>query len=502
MSFAVRMEKIVKGFRGVEVLHGVDFELFPGEVLALMGENGAGKSTLMKVLVGVYPDWSGTVEVSGKRYRFRNTREAERAGIAIIYQELNLVQGLSVAENIFLGREPLRWGICVDYPSMKKSAREILKELPFDGDVTWPVSRLRVGNQQLVEIGKALSMNARILIMDEPTSALSEKETQDLFSVVEKLKKTGVSIVFITHRMSEVFQIADRITVLRDGIHIGTRKAVDVDRKELIRMMVGRDIKQFFIREGLPGRESRLKVDHLTRYHSESGKKALVQDISFDVFRGEILGIAGLLGSGRTELLESLFGGDASHTTGSIRIDGMPVTFHSPVDAISAGMGLITEDRKKNGLVMSMSVLQNITLSCLVSMRIFFMISDKKEKHLTESYLKRLSVSVHSVRSFVAFLSGGNQQKVLMAKWLATHPKVLLLDEPTRGVDVASKYDIYVLLSQLTREGMSIIMTSSELPELLSICDRILVLREGRMSALINRDEATQEKIMDAATPF
>ena len=501
MSRILHMKTITKGFAGVRVLHGVDFELSSGEVMALMGENGAGKSTLMKVLAGVYDDWEGRILLEGKERRFRNTREAEKAGIAIIYQELNLVSELTVAENIFLGREPIRWGGIVDYPRMNEAAKDILKDLHFTTPVTTPVSRLRVGHQQLVEIAKALSMNARILVMDEPTSALSESEIRILFSVVRKLKKRGVSVVYISHRIGEVFEIADRITVLRDGCLVGLRGIEDVSRRELIKMMVGREFDQFFVKQGRPEENVYFRVRNLNRKSADTGKKHLVKDITFEVKKGERFGIAGLLGSGRTELLESLFGVDSNNTSGHLEIEGKPVWFSNPQEAMSAGMALITEDRKGNGLVMSMSVKHNMTLAALERILRFLLISKNKEKSFAENYINRLSIDVADLENSVETLSGGNQQKVLLAKWLATQPKVLLLDEPTRGVDVGAKHEIYLLLSELTKQGISVMMTSSELPELLSLCDRIMVLREGKVSALYDGDEATQEKILDAAAP-
>jgi ABC-type sugar transport system ATPase subunit len=495
------MKTITKGFTGVRVLHGVDFELSTGEVMALMGENGAGKSTLMKILAGVYDDWEGRILLGGRERRFRNTREAEKAGIAIIYQELNLVPELTVAENIFLGREPIRWGGMVDYARMNDAAKDILMDLHFEIPVTTPVAALRIGHQQLVEIAKALSMDARILVMDEPTSALSESEIRILFSVVRKLKKRSVSIIYISHRIGEVFEIADRITVLRDGCLVGVHGVEDVSRPELIKMMVGREFDQFFVKQGRPEEDVFFRVRNLNRRSAETGKKHLVKDITFEVRKGERFGIAGLLGSGRTELLESLFGVDSNNTSGHLEIEGESVRFANTQEALSAGMALITEDRKGNGLVMSMNVKHNMTLAALRQILRFMLISKKKEKSFVENYIDRLSIDVTNPENSMETFSGGNQQKVLLAKWLATQPKVLLLDEPTRGVDVGAKHEIYLLLSELTKQGISVIMTSSELPELLSLCDRIMVLREGKVSALFEGDEATQEKILDAAAP-
>jgi len=497
----LRMKSIVKAFSGVRVLHGVDFEVLSGEVMALVGENGAGKSTLMKILAGVHTDWEGEVCLDGEPVRFPDTRAAEEAGIAIIYQELNLVPGLTVAENIFLGREPTRFGGVIDYAAMNRMAREIMDSLHFDAPATVPVSELRIGARQLVEIGKALSLDARLLIMDEPTSALTGTEAEVLFSVVRELRAGGVSVIYISHRLDELYQIADRVTVMRDGLTVDTMPASEIDRRALISLMVGREFEQFFVKEGEPGEDVVFRVRSLTRLNGVPGRRALLDDISFDVRRGEQFGIAGLLGSGRTELLEALFGAAARDTSGRVELEGVELNLSNPRRAIEAGIALLTEDRKGNGLVLSMNVEQNLTLAALNELLHLCMISPGKERALAKEYVDRLSIDAADLGNPIESLSGGNQQKVLLAKWLATRPRVLLLDEPTRGVDVGAKHELYVYLSKLAAEGVSIIMTSSELPELLSICDRIMVLREGRMSALFDRDEATQARILHAAAP-
>ncbi len=497
----LKMLGINKSFSGVQVLFDVDFEVGDGEVMALMGENGAGKSTLMKALVGVHTDWTGRIDLGGEERRFNSTREAEEAGISIIYQELNLVSELSVAENIFLGREPTtRWGT-LDYARMHRSAREILSDLHFETAVTTPVSQLRVGHQQLVEIGKALSLKTRLVIMDEPTSALSEAESEVLFSVIYKLKSQGVSVVYISHRIEEVFRIADRVTILRDGRTIGIHDTASLDRAELISKMVGREFTQFFIKDSKPGDEVVLGVKHLTRKSTRGNGRALIENISFDLKRGEHLGIAGLLGAGRTELLEALFGVDADNVAGEIYLEGERITLANPVEAIEKGIALITEDRKGNGLLMGKTVAFNMTLAALKKILRYGLISRRKERNVANNYVSRLSIDIPSLENSIETLSGGNQQKVLLAKWLATDPKILLLDEPTRGIDVGAKHEIYLLLSELSKQGISLVLTSSELPELLSICDRILVLREGKLSGNYHREEATQEKIMEAAAP-
>jgi len=496
------MRGVTKEFSGIFALQNVDFEVLPGEVMALMGENGAGKSTLMKILAGVYTDWGGKISVDQKELRFKNTREAEDAGIGIIYQELNLVPELTVAENMFLGREPTRFGTVIDFPQMNRMASDILTELHFTEPVMTPVSRLRVGRQQLVEIGKALSLNARVLIMDEPTSALSEKESKILLNVVKQLRDRGVSIIYITHRLAEVFEIADRVTVLRDGCLVAVEQIQNMNRQKLIQMMVGRDFKKFYFKDGKPKDDVLVKVTNLTRKHANPSRKPLVDNISFEVRKGEQFGIAGLLGAGRTELLETLFGVDPSYTTGTIEMNNEEIKLSNPKQAIEAGIGFITEDRKGSGLVLSMDIGQNLTLAALDSLLQYSILSKKKENAVVDQYIDQLSIQTKNPKNSINSLSGGNQQKVLLAKWLATEPKLLLLDEPTRGIDVGAKHQIYVLLSELANQGISIIMASSELLELLSICDRIMVMREGKMSALFNRDEATQEKILDAAAPL
>ena len=497
----IRMKGILKSFSGIEVLHGVDFEVRPGEVMGLMGENGAGKSTLMKILAGVYDDWSGQIYFAGREVHFRNPKEAAESGIAIIYQELNLVPELTVSENVYLGREPLRLGFIIDRTTMEKETRILLKDLGFTDSVDRPVSSMRVGHQQLVEIAKALSQQARLLIMDEPTSALSEAETAVLFQVIANLKARDVAVIYISHRIGEVFRVADRVTVLRDGALVGVRDVRELNREKLIQMMVGRPLDRFFVKESVPDEQTVLSVSHLTHNHPDSGPSVQLEDISFEVKRGEHFGIAGLLGSGRTELLESLFGVNAEHTEGSVELCGKQVERSSPEEAIQEGIALITEDRIRNGLVAGMSVEHNLTLACLERIEKGFVLSRKKERSLADDYVESLSIGVKGLDAPIDTLSGGNQQKVLLAKWLATNPKLLLLDEPTRGIDVGAKHEIYALLSRLAKEGIAILIVSSDMPELLSLCDHILVLREGKRSALFRQSEATQEKILEAAAP-
>ena len=385
---------------------------------------------------------------------------------------------------------------------MNDKAQYVLDDLHYSASVTAPVSSLNIGNQQLVEIAKALSLNARILIMDEPTSALSETETEVLFSVVKRLKDRGVSVIYISHRIAEMFVVADRVTILRDGYVVDVMNVSDVSRKKLIRMMVGRDINQFFVHKEEPRGDVVIKVTNLSRTKVDFSGKPFVNNVSFAVRSGENLGIAGLLGAGRTELLEALFGADPSNTDGIIELNGVRQHFNNPLDAIESGIALITEDRKGNGLVSSLNITHNMTLAALKQVVRSGVLSREKEKELAESYINRLSITLRDMENPIESLSGGNQQKVLIAKWLATHPKVLLLDDPTRGIDVGAKHEIYKPLSELSRQGMGIVMVSSEISELLSLCDRILVMCEGEISAVFNREEATQEKILDAAAPL
>jgi ABC-type sugar transport system ATPase subunit len=497
------MKGIVKEFSGVRVLHGVDFDLLPGEVMALMGENGAGKSTLMKVLSGVHNEWDGEIRLDGNICKFNEPKEAEYAGISIIYQELNLIPFLSVAENIFLGREPVNKNGFVDYSRMRNEAEIILNELNFPLPVKTLVENLRVGHQQMVEIARALSVSAKILIMDEPTSALSGSETEILFSIIKKLKSKGVAIVYISHRISEILEISDKITVMRDGKDIDVVETKSITREQLIQMMVGRSFERFFVKESVPGDKVILRVNNLTRMDEVREKKHLIDGVTFDLKKGEILGIAGLLGSGRTELLESIFGAAVDDTLGEIWLEDKLLKLSDPQSAISAGLSLITEDRKGNGLIMGMSITNNMSLAALNAiLKMNLIISKKKEYKLTERYIENLSIDAKQIDLPIEILSGGNQQKVMIAKWLATNPKVLLLDDPTRGIDVGAKHDIYLLLSELASSGISIIMSSSELPELLTICDRIMVLREGRLSKVFRHEDASQEKILDAAAPL
>lgn len=495
----LEFQSIGKKFPGVVALSGVTFEVARGEVHALMGENGAGKSTLMKILSGVYTDYEGALAWDGERLRFHSPRDAQRHGIGIIHQELNLVAELSVAENIFLGRELKTRCGTLDSKRMANETKALLARLHLNVPPGQPVGALRVGEQQMVEIAKALSLNASLLILDEPTSALSDAEREQLFLVIDTLKRDGVTMIYISHKLDETFRLADRITIMRDGRYIGTRLASATTEAELIRMMVGRPLTDLYPREeGLPGDEV-LRVDNLNL----RGTGRTLHGITLTLRRGEILGLAGLMGAGRTELLDTLFGVyDFRRASGSITLAGrqQPI-LSSPSAALKAGLALVTEDRKDKSLILDLSVGDNITLAALDNFLAGGVIRVQQERRAVQQSITDLRIKTRSSDTLVGTLSGGNQQKVVLAKCLLTKPTVLLLDEPTRGIDVGAKAEIYALISRLAQSGAGIVMASSEMPELLALSDRILVLADGRLTAEFARGEATQERIMAAATP-
>lgn len=485
----VEMQGITKAFGPVRVLEGVDFTLLPGEVHALMGENGAGKSTLIKILAGIHRPDAGSIRVDGQTVEIGSVADAERAGIAVIHQELNLIPELSVAENLFLGHEPARLGL-LHRRAMRERARDWLTRVGLEAlPVDTPVQRLSVGQQQLVEIARALGQHARVLVMDEPTTALTEHETTTLFALIRELRAQGAGIIYVSHRMEELFALCDRISVLRDGRLVGCRPVAGLSLDEVVRMMVGRPLKaRFPQRERRPG-AVRLKVEALgNRY---------VRDVGFEVRAGEVLGIAGLMGAGRTEILRLLFG-LARAESGRIELDGHSLLPRSPVEAIGAGLALVPEDRKTQGLVLDLSVRENITLARVPARA--GVIERRRERHLVSELIARLKIRTRDMEQAVRMLSGGNQQKVVLARWLALRPRVLLLDEPTRGVDVGGKAEIYELINALVGQGAAIVMVSSELPEVLAMSDRILVMHEGRATALFDAADASQERIMLAAT--
>jgi ribose transport system ATP-binding protein len=492
---------ISKSFPGIKALDEASLTVRRGRLHALLGENGAGKSTLMNILAGVFPPDSGEIWLEGDPVSFRNPREAREAGIAIIFQELNLIPHLSIAQNIFLGREPLMRSGLIDDARMNREALEWLSRLKLEVDPSSPVSNLRVGQQQVVEAAKALSMQARIIIMDEPTSAITEQEVAVLFDLIRQLKREGVAIIYITHKLDELPIIADDFTVMRDGRYVGSRPAQAATHDEIVRMMVGRDLSEMYARSPTKPREEVLRVEGLRLRHPERAGDFLVNDVSFHLRRGEVLGIFGLMGAGRTELLEALFGLHPKRSSGSIVMEGMPVWFRSPREAIDAGIALAPEDRKHGGLVLSLGVAANTSLACLSKMERFGFLNAKHEETLADGYVKRLRIKTPSIYQLARNLSGGNQQKVVLAKWLATQPKVLLLDEPTRGIDINAKKEIYTLMDELAAAGLGVVFVSSELPEILAVSDRILVMSEGRKTAEFERAEANEENLMKAALP-
>ncbi|MBA2334344.1 MAG: xylose ABC transporter ATP-binding protein [Blastocatellia bacterium] len=497
----LEMRQITKEFPGVKALDGVTFDLKEGEFHALVGENGAGKSTLMKVLSGVYPygTYGGDIVVNGNVKHFQNIRQAEEAGIAIIFQELSLVKELTVAENIFLGREPSRFGIINWSEVYQKSAR-LLKDLNLPLDPRTQVGNLGIGQQQLVEIAKALSHNAKILVLDEPTAALTESEVEALFTILRDLKSRGVGMIYISHKLGEVFVMSDRITVLRDGQTVGTESTQDLDKDRVISLMVGREVGDIFPETTHEFGGNALEVRNLTAYDTDIPDKKLVDDVSFNVRKGEVLGIAGLMGAGRSELLMTIFGAWLGRNSGQIFVDSQKIDIESPSDAIDSGIGFVTEDRKRFGLILEQTILDNSTLAGLKRISGAFITHRSRETAATQKVMKSLRVKANSPVTITGTLSGGNQQKVVLGKWLLTDPKILFLDEPTRGIDVGAKQEIYAEINKLAATGVAIVMVSSELPEVLGLADRILVLHEGKLTGEFTKMEATPEKVMVAAT--
>ena len=496
------VEGITKEFPGVKALDAVNIELFGGLVTAIIGENGAGKSTLMKILSGVYQDYDGTIYLQGSPVKFNNAKEAQDHGICIIHQELNLIPDLNIRENIFLGRESLNSMGFLDIPLMREAAKKILNRLHLDIDPDTPVYKLKVGQQQLVEIAKALSLESQVIIMDEPTSAISDNEVTVLFGIIEGLRKEGKAIAYISHKLDELFRIAENFVILRDGQVIETGKIQAMSEDELIHKMVGRQIERQRNEAPLNQEETILAVRHLHLKSPVQPDKSLLKDISFELKAGEVCGIFGLMGAGRTELLEVLFGMHYSDSSGEVVLHLQSHRFASPREAIEAGVVLVPEDRKKDGLVLGMDIGQNSSLPILDKLLYSGFLDQKKENKLAEKYMKNLKIKASSSRQNVGQLSGGNQQKVVLAKWLATHPKVLLLDEPTRGIDVNAKNELYKLIRQLASNGLGLMLASSELPEILTVCNRVLVMAEGRITADIEVTEHTSEdQLLKAAIP-
>ncbi len=482
---------IYKAFGGIYALQDVEFNAYAGEVHALLGENGAGKSTLIKIMTGVHQPDAGTVTLDGKTVRFGSPRDALEAGVAAIYQEPSLFPDLDIAENIFVGRQPMRGGR-VDWKRMATEAEALLKPLGVHLDVRTKAKQLSVAQQQMVEIARALSINARILIMDEPTSSLTLAEVADLFRIVRHLREQGTAIVFISHRLEELFQIADRVTILRDGRYVGTYPMEGVTTPDLIQMMVGRALDDLFPKIAVEPGAPLLEVRNLAR-------RGVFDNISLQVRAGEIVGMAGLVGAGRTDVACAIFGAEPA-TSGEILVDGNVVTITSPQGAMAHGIAYVPEDRQHHGLVLPLSIAQNITLPILRRFQKRGFYDSKSETSIARTAADRLEVKRTGVWQPARELSGGNQQKVVLAKWLETKPRILILDEPTRGIDVGTKAAVHGLMGELAAQGMAILMISSELPEVLGMSDRVLVMREGRITAHLARAEATQERIMLAAT--
>ncbi|MBN2455965.1 MAG: sugar ABC transporter ATP-binding protein [Sedimentisphaerales bacterium] len=497
----LQAKSISKTFGGIKALDSVNLEVYQGRVNAIVGENGAGKSTLMKVLTGIYQDYDGQIILDGLEVTFANPKEAQNSGIAIIHQELNLIPYLSVAENVFMGREFVNRLNLIDYKKMYSETKKLLERLDLNITPRMKVSNLRIGQQQIVEIAHALSLDARIVIMDEPTSAISEHEIKVLFGLIRSLKAQGVAIVYITHKLDELFDIADSVTVLRDGKLVDSNSIEDVTHDDIVRMMVGRDIKDFFVKADVTKSKEVLSLRDMCLAHPRREGDYIVDHVSFAVKAGEVLGLFGLMGAGRTELLETIFGLHPKNSSGDIFLNGRRIKINSPTDAINLGIGFITEDRKLEGLVLQMSVAKSISLASLEQTERFGFLSSTLENRLAQDYVDRLRIKTPSLKQVVENLSGGNQQKVIIAKWLAINPKILLLDEPTRGIDVSAKNEIYKLINELAKAGLAIVMVSSELPEIMAIADRIIVLSEGKQTAEFSPAQATEESIMRAAIP-
>lgn len=490
----LEMAHIVKGFPGVQALDDVDFEVYPGEIVGFVGENGAGKSTLIKILSGVHVKDEGTIRFNGRDVSPHSPQEAQNLGISTIHQELALIPYLSVAENIFLNREPrLALGL-VDFRRMNREAEAILHDLGADIPGKKLVHRLNVAAQQMVEIAKAVSQNARLILMDEPTSALSSKEADALFALIRRLQARGVAVVFVSHRLEEIRQIADRVVIMRDGRRVGTLPIAEADEEQIIRMMVGRDVGLY------PKEKAEIgaPVLELRDFCGANG----VEHVSLTVRQGEIVGLAGLIGAGRTEVARLICGVDKV-TQGELLINGQPVHIKSPVDAVRQGIGWVPEDRKLHGLVLGMDVQENTTMAVLQRIsNVLGAVKTKEAKRITNEYVAALSIATPSISQTVRNLSGGNQQKVVLAKWLSTHPKLLIMDEPTRGIDIGAKAEVHALMSRLAQQGMGILMISSEMPEIIGMSDRVIVMCQGRITGEFAHGRFSQEEIMTCATQF
>ncbi len=487
----LQMKSITKRFPGVLALDKVDLELKRGEVLALLGENGAGKSTLIKILSGAYIADEGEIVLEGKTVKYSTPKEALDLGVSIIYQELNYLESLSIAENIFLGQLPVkRTTKNIDWNKLKKDTRAILDQLNLKLDSFTKVSKLSVAERQLVEIGRALSRKMKILVMDEPTSALNDLETENLFKIIKSLSEQGISIIYISHRLDEVFRVSHRVMVMRDGKRVGMLNTSETNKEELVRLMVGREIKDMYPKQVVEQSDVVLRVNNISTDK--------IKDISFEVRGGELLGIFGLMGSGRTNLVEAIFG-IREIKKGNVEINGKKVIFKNPREAITAGLAYVPNERKTAGLILCHSVKQNITLTYIDELRKGLIMDKNTERNIAKKWVEKLNIKTPSIETITESLSGGNQQKIVLAKWMVKDTKVLFLNEPTRGIDVGAKVEIYKLMEELCRNGIAVVMLSSELPEILALSDRVIVLHEGEISGIVSREEASQATIMNYA---
>lgn len=491
MEPILKLKNITKEYPGVLALNKMNLEIRPGEVHALMGENGAGKSTLIKVVSGAVKPNGGTIVYNKKEYAEMTPMLAKKLGIGVIYQEFNLVPELSVAENIFLGQK-LRAGWIINRKLMNRKAEELMREFGINIDVRTNVKNLTVAYQQLVEITKTISSNVKVLIMDEPSAPLTNREIKAMFGIIEKLKGNGVAIVYISHRMEEIFQIADRVTVMRDGEYVGTKRIEDTNKADLIKMMVGRALNEQYPSVEKEIGETALEVENIST-------EAFLKNVSFQVRKGEILGIAGLVGAGRTETARAIYGADRK-SSGTVKVHGETITVKRPKDAIRKGISLIPEDRKKHGILLEMPIRDNISFISVRNISKFGIVNKKKDRELSWKYMQELRIKTPTMEQLTKNLSGGNQQKVVLAKSLASNADIIIFDEPTRGIDVGAKQEIYILMNELAKQGMAIIMISSEMPELLGMSDRIIVMHEGEVTGELMRSEATQEKILELAS--
>ncbi|MBD8025150.1 sugar ABC transporter ATP-binding protein [Ureibacillus sp. Re31] len=489
----IEMSGITKAFSGNVVLNNVQFELADGEIHALMGENGAGKSTMMKILSGIYTKDAGEIKVDGQVVNFKSPKDAEKLGIIVIHQELNMLPDLTVTQNLFLGKE-LTYGKTgiLKTRQMEKEASQLLSKLGLNVNPKTRTGDLSVGKQQIIEIAKAIASNAKVIVMDEPTAALTDREIETLFQTIRELKAKGISFVYISHRMEEIFAICDRITILRDGQYVGVRNIPETNFDEIVAMMVGRELGERFPERKSTIGNTKLEVRNLT-------VNGLFHNLSFKLRKGEVLGVAGLMGAGRTEVAQTLFGYRKA-SSGEILIDGKKVVIKSPIDAMKYGIGFVTEDRKTQGLVLDFTIKENITLTNLDKCASSGIVNQTKENSMVAKYIEELKIRTSGPEQRVKSLSGGNQQKVVLAKWLGTEPDILILDEPTRGVDIGARKEIYQIINQLAEAGVAILMISSELPEVIGMADRVIVMQEGKLTGEVMKEQMTQEIIMQYAT--